>query len=132
MPSKFRVSAKEAGLTVAALLKQWLPDTPWSKARRLVERGKVRVGGEVTDDSTQPLRRAREGRRSADREPAGDRPRRRAARLDAHPQAGKTRGDARPRRRGAARRHLVRGPAGDGKDAPDPHPSVRGRPSARR
>jgi 23S rRNA pseudouridine1911/1915/1917 synthase len=56
MPSKFRVSAEETGQTVAALLRKWLPDTPWSKARRLVERGKVSVGGAVTTDSAQRLR----------------------------------------------------------------------------
>jgi 23S rRNA pseudouridine1911/1915/1917 synthase len=60
MPSKFRVSAEDAGQTVAALLKKWLPDTPWSKARRLVERGKVRVGGEVTTDSSRRLREGAE------------------------------------------------------------------------
>src|SRR4051794_21167406 len=56
MPSKFRVSGEDGGQTVAALLRKWLPDTPWSKARRLVERGKVSVGGEVTTDAAKRLR----------------------------------------------------------------------------
>jgi 23S rRNA pseudouridine1911/1915/1917 synthase len=60
MPSKFRVSAEDAGQTVAALLKKWLPDTPWSKARRLVESGKVRVGSEVETDSARRLREGTE------------------------------------------------------------------------
>ena len=65
--------------------------------------------------------------RPAHRVDAGDRPRRRAARLDAAARAGQARGDARARRRGAAAATLCEVQAGDGQDAPDPHPPGRGR-----
>jgi 23S rRNA pseudouridine1911/1915/1917 synthase len=53
MPSNFRV--EEPGLTLAALLRRHLPELPWSKARRLCERGKVRVDGAVVTDPAQRL-----------------------------------------------------------------------------
>jgi 23S rRNA pseudouridine1911/1915/1917 synthase len=48
MPSKFHV--EEAGQTLSALLRRQMPELPWSRARRLCERGKVRVDGEVVTD----------------------------------------------------------------------------------
>ncbi len=50
MPSTFRVSPDEDGQTLSAVLRRHLPDLAWSRARRLCERGKVRVDGEVTLD----------------------------------------------------------------------------------
>jgi 23S rRNA pseudouridine1911/1915/1917 synthase len=49
MPSIFHVTAAEAGQTLAAVLRLRM-ELAWSRARRLCERGKVRVDGEVTVD----------------------------------------------------------------------------------
>jgi 23S rRNA pseudouridine1911/1915/1917 synthase len=52
MPSNFRITAEEAGMTLAAVLRRRQPDLAWSRARGLCERGKVRLRGEVTLDPT--------------------------------------------------------------------------------
>jgi 23S rRNA pseudouridine1911/1915/1917 synthase len=54
----FPVSAEQAGVTLAALLRARLPDLSWSRVRRLVQARHVRVNGELCLD---PARRLREG-----------------------------------------------------------------------
>jgi 23S rRNA pseudouridine1911/1915/1917 synthase len=55
-----RVDAEHAGTTLASALRRAEPGLPWSKARVLCERGKVRVNGELALD---PARRLVEGDR---------------------------------------------------------------------
>jgi 23S rRNA pseudouridine1911/1915/1917 synthase len=57
MKAELTVAEAEAGATVAALLKARL-QLPWSKARALVERGKVALDGELETD---PAARVRAG-----------------------------------------------------------------------
>jgi 23S rRNA pseudouridine1911/1915/1917 synthase len=52
------ISAEQAGLTLAAWLRQRLPGQSWSEVRRLIEIRRVRVGGELCFD---PARRLKEG-----------------------------------------------------------------------
>src|SRR5438874_7214363 len=54
----FPVSAEQAGVTLAAVLRQRLPGQSWSQVRRLIEARRVRVNGELCLD---PARRLREG-----------------------------------------------------------------------
>jgi 23S rRNA pseudouridine1911/1915/1917 synthase len=54
----FPVTAAQAGQTLAAALRRWLPGQSWSQARQLVAGRRVRVGGELCLD---PARRLREG-----------------------------------------------------------------------
>src|SRR5262245_6518111 len=54
------ITAEQARLTVAALLRQLLPGTSWSEVRRLVETRRVRVGGDLCID---PARRLKGGER---------------------------------------------------------------------
>lgn len=51
------VSAEQAGVTVAALLRQLLPGTSWREARRAVEVRRVRVGGDLCLDPARRLKR---------------------------------------------------------------------------
>ncbi len=50
------VTAEEVGITLAAWLRGRTPALPWSKARMICERGKVRVDGEVVTDPAYRLR----------------------------------------------------------------------------
>jgi 23S rRNA pseudouridine1911/1915/1917 synthase len=52
------VTAEQAGLTVAALLRQLLPGKSWNDVRRVVETRRVRLNGEPCLD---PARRVKEG-----------------------------------------------------------------------
>jgi 23S rRNA pseudouridine1911/1915/1917 synthase len=55
-PKSLRVSADQAGQTVAALLRELDPGLSWSKARDLVRGGQVRIdGGSVTDPAARLL-----------------------------------------------------------------------------
>src|SRR5579875_1854308 len=54
----FSLSAKQAGLTLAALLRQQLPGQSWSQVRRLIQTRRARVNGELCLD---PARRLKEG-----------------------------------------------------------------------
>jgi len=58
MPVTVVVSSEQAGLTVAALLRQLLPGHSWSQVRRIVETRRVRVGGDLCRD---PARRLKAG-----------------------------------------------------------------------
>src|SRR5262245_42654028 len=60
MSLRFSVGEDEAGLTVAAVLRRRRPELAWSRARRLVERGKVSVGGEPCLDDARRLRKGEE------------------------------------------------------------------------
>jgi 23S rRNA pseudouridine1911/1915/1917 synthase len=52
------ISAAQAGMTVAALLRSLLPSHTWTQVRRLVATRRVRVGGDLCLD---PARRLKEG-----------------------------------------------------------------------
>jgi 23S rRNA pseudouridine1911/1915/1917 synthase len=52
------VSADEAGLTLAALLRRHLPDLSWNQVRRVIETRRVRIGSDLCLD---PARRVKEG-----------------------------------------------------------------------
>jgi 23S rRNA pseudouridine1911/1915/1917 synthase len=52
------VPAEQAGLTLAALLRQRLPGQSWNQVRRLIETHRARVNGELCLD---PARRLKEG-----------------------------------------------------------------------
>jgi 23S rRNA pseudouridine1911/1915/1917 synthase len=52
------ISAEQAGLTLAALLRQHLPDQSWSQVRRLIDSRRARVNGELCLD---PARRLKAG-----------------------------------------------------------------------
>jgi 23S rRNA pseudouridine1911/1915/1917 synthase len=54
----FTLSAEQAGLTLAAALRQRLPGQSWSQVRRLIETRRARVNGELCLD---PARRLKEG-----------------------------------------------------------------------
>jgi 23S rRNA pseudouridine1911/1915/1917 synthase len=54
----FPISAEQAGLTLAAWLRQRLPGQSWKEVRRLVESRRVRIDGDLCLD---PARRLREG-----------------------------------------------------------------------
>ncbi len=54
----FTLPAEQAGLTLAALLRQRLPGQSWNQVRRLIETRRVRVNGELCLD---PARRLKEG-----------------------------------------------------------------------
>src|SRR5258708_32670616 len=60
MPSfdPFPTPDDQAGLTVAALLRQRVPELSWNQARRLVETRHVKLDGEICLD---PARRLRAG-----------------------------------------------------------------------
>jgi len=57
---EFETDAKEAGLTLASVIRRHLPGTSWNDARRLVERGKLFINGERERD---PARRLEPGLR---------------------------------------------------------------------
>ena len=50
------VTPEEVGITLAAWLRGRTPELPWSKARAMCERGKVRLDGEVVTDPAYRLR----------------------------------------------------------------------------
>lgn len=54
------MAAEQAGQTVAAVLRELVPGLSWSKARELVQSGRVRVDGR---SATDPAQRLREGQR---------------------------------------------------------------------
>jgi 23S rRNA pseudouridine1911/1915/1917 synthase len=54
----FRLTAEQAGLTLAALLRERLPGQSWNQVRRLIETRHVRLNGELCLD---PARRLKEG-----------------------------------------------------------------------
>jgi 23S rRNA pseudouridine1911/1915/1917 synthase len=54
----FLIPAEQEGITVAALLRQHLPDHSWNQVRRVVATRRVHVGGELCLD---PARRLHEG-----------------------------------------------------------------------
>ncbi|HYU33908.1 MAG TPA: RluA family pseudouridine synthase [Thermoanaerobaculia bacterium] len=54
------VTAGQAGQTVAAVIRELVPGLSWSKARELVESGRVRIEGKPAAD---PAQRVREGER---------------------------------------------------------------------
>jgi 23S rRNA pseudouridine1911/1915/1917 synthase len=54
----FALPAEQAGLTLAALLRQRLPGQSWNQVRRLIETRRARVNGELCLD---PARRLKEG-----------------------------------------------------------------------
>ena len=54
-PQTFVVGNRDADQTVAAFLRVRL-NLPWSKAKRLVETGQVRVAGQKTTDPAQRLK----------------------------------------------------------------------------
>src|SRR5262245_16460095 len=56
--SKTTISAEQAGLTVAALLRQLLPGESWSDVRRVVGTRRVKIGGDLC---LEPARRLKEG-----------------------------------------------------------------------
>src|SRR5258708_6397550 len=58
--SDISVNPSQAGLTIAALLRQLLPGQSWSDVRRLVEVRRVRLNDELCLD---PARRVKEGDR---------------------------------------------------------------------
>ncbi|MHB1425620.1 MAG: pseudouridine synthase, partial [Gemmataceae bacterium] len=54
----FALSAEQAGLTLAAVLRQRLPDQSWNQVRRLIETRRARINGELCLD---PVRRLKAG-----------------------------------------------------------------------
>jgi 23S rRNA pseudouridine1911/1915/1917 synthase len=59
MPSHHcTITPDKAGVTLAALLRQWLPSQSWNQVRRLIETRRARVNGELCLD---PARRLKEG-----------------------------------------------------------------------
>jgi 23S rRNA pseudouridine1911/1915/1917 synthase len=60
MPTVITVTDSQAGLTLAALVRQLLPGTPWSKARDLCRDGRVWMDGAAVND---PARRMSAGER---------------------------------------------------------------------
>ena len=54
------VSLEQADLTLAALVREMLPGTSWSKAKELCAGGRVQVNGGLTTD---PARRLKAGER---------------------------------------------------------------------
>ncbi len=52
------VSAEQAGQTLAALLRRWLPGRSWSEVRRLIETRRLRINNDLCLD---PARRLKEG-----------------------------------------------------------------------
>jgi 23S rRNA pseudouridine1911/1915/1917 synthase len=55
---RLTISAEQAGLTLAALLRRKMPDQSWNQVRRLIETRRARVNGELCLD---PARRLKEG-----------------------------------------------------------------------
>jgi 23S rRNA pseudouridine1911/1915/1917 synthase len=55
---RLNLSAEQAGLTLAALLRQQLPGQSWNQVRRLIQTRRARVNGELCLD---PARRLKEG-----------------------------------------------------------------------
>ena len=54
----FTITAEQEGVTLAALVRAWLPGRTWSQARRLIETRHLRIGEELCLD---PARRVHEG-----------------------------------------------------------------------
>jgi 23S rRNA pseudouridine1911/1915/1917 synthase len=53
---RFTVAPEQANLTLAALLRQWLPGQSWNQVRALVDRGQIRLNGELWLDSARRLK----------------------------------------------------------------------------
>src|SRR5262249_11469238 len=60
MALRFSVGDDEDGLTLAAVVRRRRPELAWSRARRLVARGKVSIAGEVCLDEARRLRAGEE------------------------------------------------------------------------
>jgi 23S rRNA pseudouridine1911/1915/1917 synthase len=56
MRAKFTVTADEADLTLAAVLRRHVAELAWARAKRLVETGKVAVDGARTRDAAERVR----------------------------------------------------------------------------
>src|SRR5262245_21107237 len=54
--SSFVVAAGQAGQTVAALLRQWLPGQSWSQVRKLIAARRVKINGELWLDDARRLK----------------------------------------------------------------------------
>ena len=52
----FRVLPRQADMTIAAALRQWLPGKPWSEVRRLLKSRRVMVSGNLCTDASCRLR----------------------------------------------------------------------------
>jgi len=52
----FTVATDQAGKTVAACLRQWLPGQTWTQVRKLVESRRVKINGEVWLDDARRLK----------------------------------------------------------------------------
>jgi 23S rRNA pseudouridine1911/1915/1917 synthase len=57
-PQIFTVHPDQAGKTVAALLRTWLPGYSWSQVRKLIDSRRVNVNGEVWLDEARRLKEA--------------------------------------------------------------------------
>jgi 23S rRNA pseudouridine1911/1915/1917 synthase len=54
----FTVQAEQAGKTVTACLRQWLPGQTWTQVRKLVDGRRIRINGEVWLDEARRLKDA--------------------------------------------------------------------------
>jgi 23S rRNA pseudouridine1911/1915/1917 synthase len=54
--SQFTVTTEQAGQTLAALLRQWLPGQSWSQVRKLVAGQRVKLNGELWLDDARRLK----------------------------------------------------------------------------
>ncbi len=52
----FRVLPRQAEMTIAAALRQWLPGKPWSEVRRLLKSRRIMVSGNLCTDAGYRLR----------------------------------------------------------------------------
>jgi 23S rRNA pseudouridine1911/1915/1917 synthase len=55
-PRSFRVATEQAGQTLAALLRQWLPGQSWSQVRKLIAGRRVHLNGELWLDDARRLK----------------------------------------------------------------------------
>jgi 23S rRNA pseudouridine1911/1915/1917 synthase len=55
-PQTFTVAVNEAGKTVAALLRLWLPKLSWSQVRKLIESRRIKVNSELWLDEARRLK----------------------------------------------------------------------------
>jgi 23S rRNA pseudouridine1911/1915/1917 synthase len=60
MALRFSVGDDEDGLTLAAVIRRRRPELAWSRVRRLVERGKVSIGGEPCLEDVRRLQKGQE------------------------------------------------------------------------
>lgn len=55
-PEQFAVASEQAGLTLAALLRVWLPGQSWSQVRKLIAGRRVQLNGELWLDDARRLK----------------------------------------------------------------------------